>query len=241
VRIAIISDVHGNVVALRRVLAHLATQSVDLVVNLGDCVSAPLWPSETYDELAQLGATTVRGNHDRVLGNPKWMHDSATVAFASAALSEAARATLVALPTTLLIDDDIFAVHGTPESDVQYLLEDSIDGRLCFATSAMLGERLRGTVGSLVLCGHSHLQHTAWAPGRRLVINPGSVGCPRYSGNADPWINEAGSAHARYAMATRRAGSWSAELFVLDYDWTPVVERARSVGRDDWATAFMKV
>lgn len=240
-RLAIISDVHGNLVALRRVLAHLAMQSVDLVVNLGDCVSAPLWPSETYDELQQLGATTVRGNHDRVLGDPKWVKESPTVAFATAALSEAAREALVALPMTCLIDDDIFAVHGTPESDVKYLLEDSIDGRLCFATSATLGERLAGTSGSLVLCGHSHLQHTAWAPGRRLVINPGSVGCPRYAGNPDPLINEAGSAHARYAIATRRNGSWSAELFVLDYDWTPVVERARAMGRAEWAAAFMKV
>jgi putative phosphoesterase len=241
VRLGIISDVHGNLVALRRVLAHLATQSVDLVVNLGDCVSAPLWPSETFDELQQLGATTVRGNPDRVLGDPKWIEESKTVAFTWAALSDVEREILSSLPMTRLIDGDIFAVHGTPESDAKYLLEDSVDGRLCFATSATLGERLAGTTGSLVLCGHSHLQHTAWAPGRRLVINPGSVGCPRYAGNPDPLINEAGSAHARYAIATRRGGSWSAELFVLDYDWTPVVERARSVGREDWATAFMKV
>jgi predicted phosphodiesterase len=241
VRLAIISDVHGNLVALRRVLAHLATQSVDLVVNLGDCVSAPLWPRETFDELRQLGATTVRGNHDRVLGDPKWMAESATVAFASAELPAEAREALTTLPTTQLIDGDIFAMHGTPESDTKYLLEDSIGGRLCFATSATLGERLAGTTGSLALCGHSHLQHSAWAPGRRLVINPGSVGCPRYAGNVDPNINEAGSAHARYAIATRRHGSWSAELFVLDYDWAVVVARAREVGREDWARAFMKV
>lgn len=239
-RLAIVSDVHGNLVALRRVVAHLQTQSVDLVVNLGDCVSAPLWPSETFEELKRLNALTVRGNHDRVLADGAWAADSPTVAFTQAQLTDSARHELASLPTTRLIDDDIFAVHGTPASDVEYLLEERVDGRLCYVTTATLGERLAGTTGSLVLCGHSHLQHTAWAPGRRLVINPGSVGCPRYAGNSDPLINEAGSAHARYAIATKRGGAWSVDLFVLDYDWSPVVARAKAVGREDWASAFTK-
>ncbi|HEY4305076.1 MAG TPA: metallophosphoesterase family protein [Gemmatimonadaceae bacterium] len=239
-RLGIISDVHGNVVALRRVIEHLAMQSVDVVVNLGDCVSAPLWPRETFDELQQLDAITVRGNHDRVLGDPNWVVDSPTIAFTISMLSGEIRSTLGALPVTRMIDGDILAVHGTPASDVQYLLEDSVDGRLCYATTATLGERLAGTTSSLVLCGHSHQQHTAWAPGQRLVINPGSVGHPRYAGNTDPNANEASSAHARYAVATRRNGAWSVDLFVLDYDWDAVAERAREVGRDDWAGAFMR-
>src|SRR4051812_12322465 len=98
VRVVIISDVHGNVVALRRVLAHMAAQSADLVVNLGDCVSAPLWPRETFEELESLGAITVRGNHDRWLGDPDRMKSSATVAFTAAELSEQACASLAALP-----------------------------------------------------------------------------------------------------------------------------------------------
>jgi diadenosine tetraphosphatase ApaH/serine/threonine PP2A family protein phosphatase len=90
-----------------------------------------------------------------------------------------------------------------------------------------------------VLCGHSHLQHTALAPGGRLVVNPGSVGCPRHADNAEPWIAEAGSPHARYAIATQRAGRWSIELFALAYDWEAVVQRAVANGRPDWGAAFI--
>ncbi len=219
----------------------MAAQSADLVVNLGDCVSAPLWPRETFEELASLGAITVRGNHDRWLGDPGRVTSSPTIAFTAGELPERACASLVALPATQTIDGDIFAMHGTPSSDTDYLLEDGVEGRLSLVTSATLEARLAGTPGTLVLCGHSHLQHTAWGPGGRLVINPGSVGCPRYAGNADPRINEAGSPHARYAVATRRNGRWSADLFALDYDWDAVAERARAVGRDDWAAAFLKV
>ena len=239
-RIAIISDVHGNREALRAVIPHLQRQSADAIVNLGDCVSAPLWPSETFDELQVLGATTIRGNHDRWLGDEERRRSSRTIAFTAEQLSAEAIDTLGSLPAKAVLFDDVLAVHGTPSSDTEYLLEESINDRLCHVTTATLSERLGDTSAELVLCGHSHLQHTAFASGGRLVVNPGSVGCPRYVDNADPLANEAGSPHARYAVATRHQGRWSVDLFVLAYDWRPVVERARDVGRDDWAAEFLK-
>jgi predicted phosphodiesterase len=239
-RLAVLSDVHGNLIALERVTKHLAGQGADFVVNLGDCVSAPLWPRETYEALGALNAPTVRGNHDRWLGDIARASGSPMNAFVREPLSSDQRDALVALPPSLRIGDAVLAVHGTPASDTEYLLEDSVDDRLCLATSAQLDERLRGTTQALVLCGHSHQQHTAWVRGRRLVVNPGSVGCPRYAGNDAPARNEASSPHARYAIVTRRRGEWSAELLVLEYDWSPVIERARSLGFGDWADAFVK-
>ncbi len=238
-RFAVLSDIHGNVLALRRVIVHLETQGVDGVINLGDCVSGPLWPQETFDALAGLGAVTVRGNHDRWLGDPDG--EALRVdAFTRAELSHDAVVSCANLPSTLEIAGEILAVHGTPGSDTEYLLEDDVDGRLCLAPAHAINERLSGTKHGLVLCGHSHQQNSVWAAGQRLVLNPGSVGCPRYAGNAAPRRNEAGSPHARYAVVTQRAGVWSAELFVLDYDWAPVISRARSVGFDDWADGFGK-
>ena len=64
-RIAILADIHGNVLALEAVLADLKHRKVDQFVNLGDCVSGPLWPRETAELLRQLNWPTVRGNHDR--------------------------------------------------------------------------------------------------------------------------------------------------------------------------------
>jgi predicted phosphodiesterase len=64
-RLAILSDIHGNLLALEAVLADLKTRSVDATVNLGDCVTNPLWPRETLELLDTLSLPTVRGNHDR--------------------------------------------------------------------------------------------------------------------------------------------------------------------------------
>ena len=64
-RIAVFSDVHGNLLALEAVLADIRTRGVDSMVNLGDWVAGPLWPRETFELLAGLGIPSVRGNHDR--------------------------------------------------------------------------------------------------------------------------------------------------------------------------------
>ena len=48
-RLAAITDIHGNLPALEAVLADIARSQVDLTVNLGDIVSGPLWPVETAD------------------------------------------------------------------------------------------------------------------------------------------------------------------------------------------------
>lgn len=65
-RIAVLADIHGNVLALDAVLDDLRQRGgADLIVNLGDCVSGPLWPRETMERLEALDLPTVRGNHDR--------------------------------------------------------------------------------------------------------------------------------------------------------------------------------
>ena len=64
-RLAIISDVHGNLRALEAVLTDIRSRGVDATVNLGDCVAGPTWPRECFECLATLDVPTVRGNHDR--------------------------------------------------------------------------------------------------------------------------------------------------------------------------------
>src|SRR5689334_19811758 len=156
-RLAVISDIHGNVVALRAAIEHLQTQNVDTIINLGDCVSAPLWPRETLELLDELKIPALRGNHDRWLSDPSL--SSPTIDFVRAQLSESDISRLGALPESLNIDGDVLAVHGSPSSDMEYLLEDSIDDRLCPVTQSVLRDRLSEVTASLVLCGHSHQQH----------------------------------------------------------------------------------
>jgi predicted phosphodiesterase len=239
VRLAVISDVHGNLRALEAVLADVRHRAPDSIVNLGDCATGPLWPRETLDLLESLGLPTVRGNHDRWIAEPTSAPQSPSIVFTRQALSAGQCAALGALPAFIDLGAGVLAVHGTPASDSEYLLEEKVDGRLALANADMLGARLGNVDADLVLCGHSHHQHVAADRRGRLVLNPGSVGCPRYADNTDRLVNEAGSPHARYAIATKRGDRWSFDLVVLEYDWPAVAAQARRNGRKDWAEGFL--
>ena len=63
-RIAALSDIHGNLPALEAVLLEVEREDVDAIVVSGDSISGP-WPVEVFDRLAEVGALIVRGNADR--------------------------------------------------------------------------------------------------------------------------------------------------------------------------------
>lgn len=239
-RLAVISDIHGNLLALEAVLADIAERGVDAIVNLGDCVTSPLWPRETFERLAELDLPTVRGNHDRWIVEKTEDELSPAGRFARDALTPAQRAALHALPPTLEVSPDILAVHGTPTDDSAYLLEDTAEGRLMPTARASLAARL-GTAaraGAVVLCGHSHRQALVQGPQGCTILNPGSVGCPVFADSpAAPGL-ENRSPHARYAILTLRRGRWGAELLALEYDWDEAARRAVENDRPDWATAL---
>lgn len=237
-RLAIISDIHGNLAALEAVVRDARARGFDTMVNLGDCVTGPLWPRETFELLDTLKLPTVRGNHDRFIGDRKKIAEKPMVAFSHAALGAERSAALAALPASLELEGGVFAVHGRPSSDTKYLLEDKVDARLTLARAETLAKRLDGVSADLVLCGHSHKQHSAAVPGIQLIVNPGSVGAPRTAGDDDMPRGEAWSPHARYAIATRRNTRWSVELFVLEYDWSAVAQQALANDRPDWAAIY---
>jgi predicted phosphodiesterase len=253
-RIAVIADIHGNVLALEAVLADIARRGADLTVNLGDVVSGPLWPRETYERLAPLNLPTVRGNHDRALCEPvaglgasdryaveqlqiarkpgRWEH------FPIQEMPPDACKALAALPPTLTPAPGILACHGTPASDLTYLLDDVADGTMMLAPTAVIAKRLGGASAGLVLCGHSHIPRAVQI-GPQLIVNPGSVGCPGYLDPTPPaHVSEAGSPHARYAIADNSSGTWAVELIALTYDWDRAATRAQANGRPEWAMAL---
>jgi predicted phosphodiesterase len=237
-RLAVISDVHGNVRALEAVLADIKTRGVDAIVNLGDSVTSPLWPRETWELLTSLSLPTLRGNHDRALTGA--LDDLPRAGkFTHAALTPEQRGALGALPARLEIAPGILAVHGTPDDDATCLLEDVHNERLIpaprEAVLARLGDHARADV---VLCGHSHNQQLRQVPGGCLVLNPGSVGCPAFADHPAAAIFEFRSPHAYYAVLTRRSGRWGAELLALEYDWSSAARRAFDNGRPDWAKAM---
>jgi predicted phosphodiesterase len=238
-RLAVISDIHANLPALEAVLADIRTRGVDGTVNLGDLAAGPLWPRETVALLDTLNLPTVRGNHDRWMGDRPVDKLPPAARFEHAALTEAQRAALHALPAALDISPEVLGVHGTPADDSTYLTEESHDDRLMPARRALIVERLGAAMArQVVLCGHSHRQSLTQVPGGPLILNPGTVGCPIFADQPTARQAEHRSPHARYAVLTRRNGRWGAELLAIEYDWDAAAARALANGFPAWAEAL---
>lgn len=238
-RIAVIADIHGNVLALEAVLADLARRGgADLTVNLGDCVSGPLWPRETVERLMSLDWPTVRGNHDRRVAldplDAMWESDR----YAHERLSPAQRDWLAALPMQVKPTLSILAFHARPDHDEKYLTENIVDGGLVRAPPATIVRRLKylDPAVRLVLAGHSHRPELVEVPGGPIVFNPGSVGCPAYYDPDEPaHRSEQGSPHARYGIVEAYGESLGFEAIAVRYDHDAAARHAAEAGRPEWA------
>lgn len=242
-RLAVISDIHGNLAALEAVLADIAGQRVDRIVDLGDRVSGPLWPRETFDRLEVLAIPGVRGNHDRLAGSASRDGLGLSDSHAFDALDAARRARLAALPFRLTVLPGIEAFHATPENDERYLLDHIREGRLVRADHARIASRLGHTEARLILCGHSHRAELVQLPGGPLIVNPGSVGCPAYDdpgGTGTPHVSEAGSPHARYAILDlgESVPASTVAFRAVSYDFEAAARRAEANNRPEWAFAL---
>jgi diadenosine tetraphosphatase ApaH/serine/threonine PP2A family protein phosphatase len=168
--LAVLYDIHGNLVALEEVLGDAEAAGADGYLLGGDFASFSPWPNETIDRLRALPNTTwIRGNGEKWLREPP--QDRPEV------LEELLQADsglgtdegwLFSLQTEVELDGVLY-VHGSPLSDVEsFPLEP--------------GEKdewmLNGVRGKTVVFGHSHLQFRRPGPNGTTLINPGSVGMP---------------------------------------------------------------
>jgi putative phosphoesterase len=239
-RIAVLSDIHGNLPALDAVVADVARRGVDHVVNLGDHVSGPLMPAETAQFLMQQPWTQIAGNHDRALATRDPMDLIPSDAYAHAQLGRQALDWLSGLPAKVPLDEaGLLLTHGTSRRDTECLLETIENGAARLAAPAEIEVRLGEAQAEVVLCGHSHIPRSVRTPSGQLSVNPGSVGMQAYE-HDDPeyHIMQTGSPDARYAVIEQRGTAWSAALISVPYDASRVAALAHKNGRPDWATAL---
>ena len=238
-KIAAISDIHGNLGALKAVLKDAAEQCADLIVNLGDICSGGLQPAETAELLQGLALPTITGNHERQVLTMAPDAMGLSDRHAAQNLTGADRAWFRSFPATLRPLEGVLMVHGTQRSDLEYFLETVTEDGLRAATIEEIEERARSSDASLILCGHTHIPRQVRLADGRLIVNPGSVGLPAYDDDRPfPHLVETGSPHARYAIVTEDRDTWSAELRCVDYDWGEAARMALANGRPDWARAL---
>ena len=249
-KLAVISDIHGNLFALQAVLADIARQSVDQTVNLGDMLSGPLQPLETADLLMAQNFLTIRGNHERQMltlhNRPGDITDITTSdGHAASQLLPAHWAWLRSLHISHALGDEVLLCHGTPASDLNYLLETVVPDfeqdrstGVRAATPAEVVGRLGQATHPVVLCGHTHVPRRVQSGGV-LIVNPGSVGLPAYDDvHPHPHVIETGSPHARYALLKKTGLGWQVKLRAVPYDHLAQAAVAACRGREDWAHAL---
>lgn len=240
-RIAFVSDIHGNLAALEAVVADIGRRGVDRTVNLGDSLSGPLLPRETARFLMTQDWLQLAGNHERyVLGGGALPREPSD-AYAHAMLGAAELDWLRTLThRQAMADADAFLCHGTPAHDDVYFFETVTPHGLRAAAADEVAARLGEVRAALVCCGHTHTPRLLRSRRGQLLLNPGSVGLPAYDDALPfPHAVENGAPDARYAIAERGAdGRWSAELLAVPYDHEAMAVLAEQRARPEWAHAL---
>jgi putative phosphoesterase len=195
VRIALVSDLHANALALEAVLADARRVGYDALVCLGDVATLGPRPGEVLARLRDLGCRCILGNHDEFMLDAGLIHsysESPLIVSSVDATREGLAADDIAFIGTFvrtLALDDVFLYHGTPRSNMEDLLATTPAEKV----DEMLGE----SRATLLAGGHTHLQMMRQHRGM-LIVNSGSVGMPfrEYVGGGPPVILP----HAEYAI-----------------------------------------
>ena len=184
-RIAVVSDIHGNLTAFEAVLADIRLASPDLVLHGGDLADGGSSPREIVDRIRDLGWQGVMGNTDEMLVRPSALEDFASQSSAPPALWAVIRQIALATRSALgeerlawlgelprvMIQEEFALVHASPEDCWRAPAAEATDADL---------EGIYGPLGRpTVVFGHTHQPSIRKIAGNpKLLINTGSVGLP---------------------------------------------------------------
>ena len=229
-KIAIISDIHGNAIALEAVLRDIGTRKTDLILCGGDLAGYGAYPNEVIDLIRKNHIPTVMGNYDdgvayhRIecgcnykdeksaeLGHRSivWMKEHITPEN-----KNFLRGLLKRIEFTVY-DKKVLLVHGSPRMINEYLFEDHPEESIM---GIIDGEKV-----DILICGHTHLPYIRNFNGK-YVINAGSVGKPKD-----------GDVRAGYVLLDLTENQVETEIIRVAYD---VETMARAIEATDLPHEF---
>ena len=235
-KIAVLSDIHGNFWALSEVLKDIEKKKPDLIINLGDSLYGPLNPKETFELINSYNIISIAGNEDRlILENLERADNSGTLKFVIDNLPADAIDWLYALPETQILHCNAMICHGMPYSDTTYLLECVSDSGMTVNDPGKIEEILHGIIQKNIFCGHSHTPRVVCTPDR-TIVNPGSIGLPAYD-DEQPVYHKIENFHsnAQYGIVVIHENEVKTEIISLPYDIDKAVNCAIKNNRSDWA------
>lgn len=210
-KIAIISDIHSNIVALDAVLEDISTQEVDHIFATGDLVGYLPFPNEVVNRMREYNVLSVKGNHDNAIVirskevegletlTLKEKQASASGIYTTRTISGENRVFLKNLPDYIslsFLGVKLKLVHGSPNSISEYLYEDS----------EALEELSNSMDEDILVFGHTHVPFHKEVNGKHFM-NAGSVGKPKH-----------GNSNASYIIIHIAEEEVSMEFVEVSYD-----------------------
>lgn len=207
-RIAIISDIHGNLPALEAVLADIRHSGAEQIICLGDVANLGPHPLQCLDLVRETCAIVIQGNHERYLLGDVPADDWETcptfagMRWIQRQLRPQHFTYMEQLPLRHEVDEDGAAagvlVHASPLSQ--------FDGFYSYSTDVEVTRCMAGVDGVMLFCGHTHISlYRRWSAS--WLVNVGAVGMPLD-----------GTPEAKYAIATLCKGQWRVEFRHVGYD-----------------------
>jgi putative phosphoesterase len=222
-KVALISDIHGNLPALEAVLSHAGEMKVKQIWNLGDFTGFGASPDAVIKLVKKQKAISIIGNYDqKVLKVPEkseeWKDSKIPEKWFSfhwsfGQLSKKSIDYLKGLPENhreTVKDWKVLFTHGSPEAVDEALNDETPQERL--------RDLARKAHANIILCGHSHEPFMRFAGGS-IFINPGSVGRPF---DGDP--------RASYAVLSIKKHKVEVDFFRIDYDVEKAAEAQNEAG-----------
>lgn len=246
-RVAIFSDVHGNLTALNAVLEDIESKQVNLTIFAGDLCTDGAQPQACVERLRESNVAAIAGNTDQRLCNQPLLSDEPALEEAErikqienntdwtwAQLDEMNRAWLRNLPLhrrfspTVHPKDDLLVVHANPIDTDYHILPSPARQRALYDEVRQpdddpeLEKRLGHLGGGIVAFGHLHI------PGVRdwhdlQLVNISSVSLPLD-----------GDLRAKYGLLTWESGSWTIEHQYVPYDVDQEIALLRELQPPSW-------
>lgn len=232
-RLAVISDIHGNCFALDHVLTDIRQQGIERIVCLGDAVQGGAQPAETISRLREIGCPIIMGNADAWLltnletsTNEELSEQQLAVrTWSLAQLSAEDRAFIQCFQPTIEIDLEaekrLLCFHGSPHSFDDIILPNT--------SEEIVSQLLSGFDAQLLSGGHTHTQQIRRLKEDAWYFNPGSVGfayhwqLPRERFQADHW--------AEYAIVTCEGDNFGITFRHIPFDVEKLIYIIRTSSR----------
>lgn len=224
-RLAVFSDVHGNIHGLEAVLRDIEARGADVVWCGGDLVGYGANPGEVIDLIRSRGIPTIMGNYDDGVGYNRiacgcdYPNDEAmergvrSLMWSREHVTPAQKAYLQMLPYRLqreFAGHQVVLVHASPARLNEYLYEHVAD--------EVFARHLDDTRADVLIFGHTHKPFHKVLNGKHLV-NSGSAGKPKH-----------GSPHATYVMLDLTPAGVGVEIIEVAYDFEAAAQAVEAAG-----------